>query len=118
MLMLSEHIETLMTERNKQWLFEARLNYLASEIMETLMINDAEEITSSLNRAFLACDSLHIPFHRNFERVFCYDGENMIEDWKISPLAYYLIIINCNPRHESVAKAQLYFATRYMGQTK
>jgi len=98
-------------EHNKhQWLLDAHLNYLASEIMEALEIEDADEISESLNRAFLACSTLHIPLHRNFKRIYCYDGEHMIADWKISSLACYLIVINCNPAHENVAKAQIHFA--------
>lgn len=93
-----------------QWLLDAHLNYLASEIMEALQIEDAEEIATSLNRAFLACRILQIPLHRNFKKIYCYDGKTMTADWKISSLACYLIVINCNPAHENVAKAQIYFA--------
>ena len=78
--------------------------------MEMLDIEDAEEIVRSLNRTFHACGTLNISFNRNFKRVYRFDGERLIVDWKISPLACYLIIINCNPNHESVAKAQIYFA--------
>ncbi len=41
----------------------------------------------------------------------------MIADWKISSLAYNLIVINSNPRNEHVAKAHLYFAMK-MGKKK
>ena len=115
MLKLYNYLDTMMEERNnQQWYFEAKLNYFACDVMETLDIEDAEEIAVSLNRAFQACGTLNIPFNRNFKRVYRFDGESLIADWKISSLACYLIIINCNPSHESVAKAQLYFA---MNQT-
>ena len=96
----------------QEWLFEARLNYYASEIMRTLAIEDEEEIALSLSRAFRVCASLNIPFHRHFKKVYCFDGTYLIPDWKISDLASYLIVINCNPIHEGVAKAQLYFAMK------
>lgn len=111
MLKQPDHLETMMEERqNQQWFFEAHLPYFANEIMETLNIEDAAEIVLALKRTFEACYILHIPLNRNFKRVYRYDGQNLIADWKISALAHYLIIINCNPANEQVAEAQLYFA--------
>ena len=95
-----------------QWLFETGLHYFVSEIMETLDIDDADEIERSLSRTFQVCDTLRISVSRNFKRVYRYDGHNMIADWKISSLACYLIVINSNPGNERVAKAQLYFAMK------
>ncbi len=111
MLKQYEYPETLVAEQNTdQWFFEARLNYFVSEIMSTLEIEDVDEIATSLNRAFQACVTLQLSFKRNFKKVYRSDGDNMIMDWKISPLACYLVVINCCPTHERVAKAQLYFA--------
>lgn len=111
MLKLYDYLEAMVEEQNyRQNFFETKLNYFAGDIMETLDIVDATEITSSLNRAFQACGSLNIPFDKNFKRVYRFNGEELIVDWKISTLACYLIIINCSPSHESVAKAQLFFA--------
>ncbi|MEO6001090.1 MAG: hypothetical protein ABIN89_29835 [Chitinophagaceae bacterium] len=111
MLNLNNYSEKgIVEQRIQEWLYEARLNYFAREIMRTLAIEDEDEISFSLNRAFRACAILNIPVHRNFKRVYCFDGKNLIADWKISVLACYLIVINCDPSHESAAKAQLYFA--------
>ena len=102
----------LIEEYGKHIYSEARLNYFASEVMEILAIDDADEIATSLSRAFQACGTLHLSFNNNFKKVYRYDGENMIADWKISSLACYLIVINSNPANEHVARAQLYFATK------
>lgn len=111
MLKLYDYLDAMIEERNRRyWFFEAKLNFYASEIMKSLDIEDADDIASSINRAFKACDTLQIPLNRNFKRVYCSDGKGVILDWKISALGCYLIIINCNPSHEGVAKAQLYFA--------
>jgi hypothetical protein len=111
MLKLYDYLEAIMEEHNnRQWFYETKLNFFAGDVMETLDVTDAEEIGSSLNRVFQACGTLNIPVGRNFKQVYRFNGEALIEDWKISPLACYLIIINCNPVHERVAKAQLYFA--------
>ncbi|MEO8085981.1 MAG: hypothetical protein ABI763_04125 [Bacteroidota bacterium] len=111
MLRLYDHLETIIeVHQDRQRFFEAHLPYFANEIMETLAIADADEIALALKRTFEAFSILHIPVHHNFKRVFRYDGENLITDWMVSSLAHYLIIINCNPANERVAKAQLYFA--------
>lgn len=111
MLKLYDCLEAVMEEqKNRQWYFETKLTFFASDIMETLKIKDFQEMNSALTRVFHACETLNIPFNNNFMRVFRADDENIIADWKISPLACYLIIINCDPRYENVAKAQLFFA--------
>ncbi len=92
------------------WFFEAKLTYVLSEIMQELGIEDENDIAASLSRAFRACDTLQLPVSRNFRKVYRGEGHQMKTDWEISPVACYLIVINCNPTYESVARAQLYFA--------
>ena len=111
MLKQYNYIELMLEKQNSSfWFFEPKLKYFANDIMKMMEIIDAIEIDSSLNRAFQACGTLNIPFNRNFKKIYRFDGENIVVDWKISSLACYLIIINCSPCHEIVAKAQLYFA--------
>ena len=115
MLKLYDYLETMMEEHNKrQWFFESKLNFFVGDIMEIMDIADTGEIASSLNRAIQACETLDIPFNKNFKRVYRFNGNALIADWKISALACYLVIINCNPNHERVAKAQLFFAMNQM----
>ena len=111
MLKLYDYLEAMMEEQDShQWFIETKLNYFAGDIMEILAIENVAEIASSINRAVRACRTMGIPFSSNFKRVYRFDGKNLIADWKMSSLACYLLIINCNPCHQSVAKAQLYFA--------
>jgi DNA-damage-inducible protein D len=111
MLKLYDYLETMLEERrNHEWNSERRLDHFASEVMEMLSIRDEEEIAASIARAIRACDALHIPPAINFKKIYRSDGERMMTDWKISPLACYLVIVNCDPRHECVARAQLFFA--------
>lgn len=97
---------------DEQFFFEPRLNYLSSTLLYMLGIEDADEKVLSVYRACQVCVTLNIPLSHNFKRVYCFDGKDMIADWEISALGCYLIIINCNPVHENVAKAQLYFAVK------
>ena len=89
-----------------------KLPYFVSEIMQSLAIDDNEEIDAILIRAFNTYNILQLPIKLNFKKVFRCDGKMLFSDWKISKLASYLIIINCNPNNVLVAKAQLYFALR------
>lgn len=107
---------TIARQRRQQWLFEARLNFFVSEIMYSLDIGDADEIAAALKRTFEACYILEIPLERNFKKVYCFDGQNLIADWKVSALAHYLLVINCNPSNKHVAKAQLYYAMHKSSQ--
>ncbi|MEO7530772.1 MAG: hypothetical protein ABIS69_05155 [Sediminibacterium sp.] len=115
MLKYNYQKKSIESRGNQEWFFEARLNYFASEIMELLEIKEATEIALSLSRAFQAFGTLDLPFNLNFKRVFRSDGKTVSIDWKISPLACYLIVINSNPVHERVAKAQLFFAMQKTG---
>lgn len=115
MLKLYDYLEALLEEHNnRQCFLEMRLDYFASDLIDMLEIEDVAEIEASINRAFNACRTLNIPIGRNFKKVYRFDGSDLMSDWKISPLAGCLIVINCNPSYEAVARAQLFFA---MNQT-
>ncbi|MFL5753801.1 MAG: hypothetical protein ACJ76F_10375 [Bacteroidia bacterium] len=111
MLKLYDYLEGVMEEHNrKQWLFDTKLDHFASEVMEVLEINDPLEADLSLQRALLACRALQFPDGNNFKQVYRFNGEQLLVDWRLSPLACYLLIINCSPANELVARAQLFFA--------
>ncbi|WP_317897619.1 hypothetical protein [Aurantibacillus circumpalustris] len=112
MLSLYDHLETIITDRdNYRRSNEQRFTNFASQLLEALEVNTTEEIKLALERAFRACNSLHIPFEQNFKRVYIFNGEQLIPDWKITQFASYLIVMNCDPGHELVARAQIYFAS-------
>jgi|SRR6218665_222134 len=113
MLKLYDYLENIAAERkSRQWYAESRLNYFLTDIMKALEISNTKEINAALNRVFHACATLRISFSENFKRVYRHNEGKLISDWKLSPLACYLVIINCDPNHENVAKAQLYFAVQ------
>ena len=93
---------------------DSQLLYYASDLVESLMIEDREELQFAIKRAFKACTALRISVRDNFKSVIRFDGVNLLEDWKISSLASYLIIINANPLNPNVAKAQLYYIYKKM----
>jgi len=116
MLKIYDYLEKMLeAQQQRQNDAETKLNFFVSEVMEILAIEESEEIVISLNRTFRAFGTLQLPFNQNFKKIYRFDGIDMVLDWKISPLACYLIIINCDPTNELVAKAQLHFAMNRMG---
>ena len=108
---LYDYLDIVMQEQQKQeWFKTDQLNYFLRDIMNNLNIDDSAEIDIAVQRSFDACKILHISKNENFKKIYRFDGENLHIDWKISSLACYLIIINCNPINKFVARAQLYYA--------
>ncbi|MDI1318172.1 hypothetical protein [Flavobacterium sp.] len=108
-LRIYDYLDVLLQEHKNQQFKNFKLKYFLTDIMNILDINDAVEIQVSLDRTFAICNALHISQLANFQKIYRFDGENLQADWKISSLACYLIIINCNPTNEFVARAQLHF---------
>lgn len=96
-------------ERHQQFRYK-QLNYFVRDVMNNLNIDNILEIDLAMQRTFDACQILRISKNDNFKKVYRYDGKNLHIDYKISALACYLIIINCNPMNEFVARAQLHYA--------
>lgn len=106
-----------MEVENFNSLGDLRLTYYASDIMEKLGCDDEADMASAVDRAFQICQSLSLPIQSNFKRIYRYDGNRLAIDWKISPLACYLLMINGNPCNPNVAKAQVFFAAKKTGNT-
>jgi hypothetical protein len=112
-----DYLEEVMIGEFFSPLGDMDLLYYASDIMDKLGCEKDEEIDEAIQRVVQVCQSLNIPLKRNFRRIYRYDGFKMITDWKISPLACYLLMINGNPCNPNVAKAQIFFATRNSGHS-
>lgn len=114
---LYDYLDIVMREHEKQQRFRTnQLPYFVSDLMDSLNIDDSKEIENAVNRSFDACKTLQISKNQNFKKIYRFDGKNILIDWKISSLACYLVIINCNPSNEFVARAQLHFAINRVGR--
>ena len=108
---LYDYLDIVMQEhQNQQWFSNLNLNYFVRDIMNNLNINDVLEIDLAVKRTFDVCKILRISRNDNFKKIYRFDGKNLHIDYKISALACYLIIINCNPSNEYVARAQMHYA--------
>src|SRR5687768_3860273 len=86
--------------------------YYASELLEALGYQPGQA-AEALARAMRACAALHIPVALNFRRTYCCHAGQMNEDWQLTPLASYFLVINCDPRHPAVASAQLHILRQH-----
>ena len=102
--------EVLSAQQIRQVRHHQRLLYYASEVMERLGDISANDFAETLLRTMKICSALDIPINDNFKKIYRYDGEKMITDWQLSPLACYLLLLNGNPMNPAVAKIQLYAA--------
>jgi hypothetical protein len=92
---------------------ETAIKYIcyASELVERLNVSE-EDLDLAIERAFKACASLNISIKHNFKSVFRTAEDHLVTDWKLTPLACYLIVINADPANEQVARMQVHFATK------
>jgi hypothetical protein len=105
--------EVLATQQIRQTRHRKKLEYYASEILVRMGETTNEDYENTLFRTFKICSALDISINENFKKVYRYDGEKMITDWQLSPLACYLLMLNGNPMNPSVAKIQLYAAIHF-----
>ncbi len=85
---------------------EMVLTYYASEVLEALdyQMNEGAE---AISRAMRACAALHVSVELHFKRTYCWQEDQMQADWLLTPLASYFLIVNSDPSHPAVARAQL-----------
>lgn len=87
---------------------EARkLKYYASEIFSELGYTEPHEVEEDIKRVVNICDTMHIPISENVKTVYRYRQNGVFQDFKLSPLVCYLIMLNGNPCNPKVAEAQL-----------
>lgn len=105
MLKLYDYFDEVMASKAEHR--EQKLRYYASDIMDELGYERSDDVDSALKRTFMICQSLQISIPVNFRQVYRFDGEKILKDWKLSPLACYIMIMNGNPCNPNVARAQL-----------
>jgi DNA-damage-inducible protein D len=110
MLKVYDPLEYEMTQRFRDH-EDIRSICYASELMEHFDFSE-KEMDEAISRAFKACYSLHIPINENFRSVYLSSDEHVVTDWRLSPLACYLLIINADPAKAEIAQLQLIFATK------
>lgn len=86
---------------------ERKLRYYASELQKLLDMPYLIELEDALRRAMDACRSQQLELAEHFKPVYRCEDTGVLKDWKLSPLAWCLVLINANPKNPEVARMQL-----------
>ena len=84
--------------------------WYASDLAEMLGYQSYATFSKAVNRAISACTALNIPVLENFQQVRRTVNGEVIDDYKLSRFACYLVAMNASPSKPKVAAAQAYFA--------
>lgn len=107
MLKLYDHLDALLEQERQRNMHPFNARHLFSELVAEIGYADDSDIRYALTRSFEVCCSMHIPIEENFKRVYRYSNNQLQEDWQLSDLGCYLLIINGKASNPNVAKAQL-----------
>lgn len=104
MLQTIDYLEDILEQQHRTEA-ETAPDFYASELLEMLHYTQ-DGMRIALARAMQACAALRMPVTLNFRRIYCWQGGEMREDWQLSRLAGYLLIVNSDPRNPAIAQAQ------------
>ncbi len=88
-------------------LVDNELKHYASDLFPELEMTDEAAFNKSLLRAQQVCETLNIPIHHHFKRIYRTSSGRIYCDYKLSHTAYILVGINGDAKHEKVAKIQM-----------
>lgn len=83
-----------------------RCIYYASEILKDYEYEDEISINMAVRRARAICRTLNLPLAENFYSIYRPIGAATYVDWKLSPFAAYLTLLNGDPLSTTVAAFQ------------
>jgi DNA-damage-inducible protein D len=86
-----------------------KMTWYARDLMETLGYENWKSFRAVINRATNACIALDINVTENFEQTERIIDGAVVQDFKLTRFACYLVAMNGDPKKEEVAKAQIYF---------
>jgi hypothetical protein len=97
-------------------LAESNLTYYASDLLEKHACHSTEELGQAVRRATEVCSCMHLPLQENIKVVFRSQGDQVMQDWLLSPMAYMLLMLNADSRNQLVAKLQVELVKRAFQQ--
>lgn len=86
---------------------ESKLRYYASELQNILEMNTLESLEAALLRAMNVCRHQQLDLAEHFKPIYRCKESGVVKDWKLSPLAWCLVMINADPANPAVARMQL-----------
>lgn len=87
--------------------------YYASELFDDGSYEREEEILRAIERAMIVCATLNITVNDHFKTVYKSVGDDVYIDWKLSPLACSLTLLNGDVKMSKVADFQFLLVKKY-----
>lgn len=86
---------------------ESKLRYYASELQKILEMTTLNSLEEALLRAMNVCRHQQLDLAEHFKPIYRCEESGVVKDWKLSPLAWCLVMINADPANPEVARMQL-----------
>lgn len=103
----TEHYISPFFEDFLQSLQERKLRLYASELKSVLEIPLLSQLEEALQRAMNVCRSQQLELAEHFKPIYRCEETGVVKDWKLSPTAWYLVMLNADPVCPEVARMQL-----------
>jgi hypothetical protein len=95
-------------------LADSHLTCYASDLIMCEGCHTFDELSQAVKRATEVCNCMHLPLQENFKVVYRSQNGEVVQDWKLSPMAYMLTMLNADARSNVVARLQTEMVRRMM----
>ena len=87
-------------------LLDSNLTCYASDLLEQQGCQNLQELGEAVRRATEVCNCMHVPLQENFKVVYRSRNGEVVQDWRLSRMAYLLTALNADSRSAFVAQLQ------------
>jgi hypothetical protein len=88
-------------------LADRNLTCYASDLLEQQGCHNLQELSDAVKRATEVCNCMHVPLQENFKVVYRSRNGEVVQDWRLSRMAYLLTALNADSRNAFVAQLQV-----------
>ncbi|MCC9135342.1 hypothetical protein ACFSKU_11580 [Pontibacter silvestris] len=99
-------------------LADRNLTFYASDLLNQKGCRTMDELSQALKRATQVCNNMHLPLRENFKVVYRSQEGEVVQDWRLSPMAYLLMVLNSDSSNDFVAHIQVEMVKRILQQEK
>ncbi|SIQ93318.1 MULTISPECIES: hypothetical protein [Pontibacter] len=98
-------------------LADRNLTCYASDLLEQQGCQSLQELSDAVKRATEVCNCMHVPLQENFKVVYRSRNGEVVQDWRLSRMAYLLTALNADSRNAFVAQLQLEMVKQMLHHT-
>ncbi|PRY15621.1 hypothetical protein CLV24_102243 [Pontibacter ummariensis] len=97
-------------------LADRNLTCYATDLLQQRGCASIEDLGRAVKRATEVCNSMHLPLRENFKVVYRSQNGEVVQDWRLSPMAYLLMVLNSDSQNDVVARMQVEMVKRVLQQ--